>query len=104
MLESAKLKTLELGYKSFSKQAGLPTQSDRLQQIGFGKSVSAKAVWANLKYVEKYSGYRYNKDGTIIVTDDWKNKGHVSIPKKYRPYAVVQLSLIHIWMWIRDRP
>ena len=90
MLESAKLKALERGYKSFSKQAGLPTQSDRLQQLGFGKSISSKAVWANLKYVEKYSGYRYNKDGTIIVTDDWKNKGHVSIPKKYRPYAVVQ--------------
>lgn len=90
MLESAKLKTLERGYKEFCKHAGLPTQNDRLQQLGFGKSVSAKAVWANLKYVEKYSGYRYNKDGTIIVTDDWKNKGHVSIPKKYRPYAVVQ--------------
>ena len=24
------------------------------------------------------------------MTDDWKNKGHVSIPKTYRPYAVVQ--------------
>ena len=44
---AVRLKTLERGYKEFSRAAGLPTQQDRLQQFGFGRSVSAKAVWEN---------------------------------------------------------
>ena len=40
--------------------------------------------------VDPYSKIRYNPDGTIVVTDDWTNKGHQSIPKYYRPNAVLE--------------
>ena len=40
--------------------------------------------------VDPYSKIRYNSDGTIVVTDDWTNKGHQSIPKYYRPNAVLE--------------
>lgn len=36
-------------------------------------------------------GYKYNKDGTIVVTDNHKGE-HFSIPKKYKPYSVVETS------------
>ena len=40
--------------------------------------------------VDPYSKIRYNPDGTIVVTDDWTNKGHQSIPKYYHPNAVLE--------------
>ena len=40
--------------------------------------------------VDPYSKIRYNSDGTIVVTDDWTNKGHQSIPKYYHPNAVLE--------------
>ena len=49
MTESVKLKALERGYRDFSKLANLPTQNDRLQMLGFDRSVSSKAVWARWK-------------------------------------------------------
>lgn len=90
MTESVKLKALERGYRDFSKLADLPTQNDRLQMLGFDRSVSSKAVWANNRYLAKYSGYRYTEKGTIVVTDDWKDKDHFRLPPKYRPYAVIE--------------
>lgn len=47
MAYSARLKSIERGYRNFSKAANLPTQNARTQVTGFGKSASQKAVWAN---------------------------------------------------------
>lgn len=66
----------------------LHRRRDREQVVGFDKKVSAKAVAAN-KYVEKYSGFRYNKKGNIIVTDDRTRNKNQTIPKQYRPFAVM---------------
>lgn len=35
------------------------------------------------------TGYNYNEDGTIVVTHDWKGQ-HVSIPREFESYAVVE--------------
>lgn len=35
-------------------------------------------------------GFSYHDDGTMVVTDDWKSKGKVIIPKLYNPYAVIE--------------
>lgn len=35
-------------------------------------------------------GFSYHDDGTMVVTDDWKSKGKVTIPKLYNPYAVIE--------------
>lgn len=51
---SVRLKRLEQGYREFSNAAGLHTRSDRLQMVGFGRSTSAKAVWANKKQQNKW--------------------------------------------------
>ena len=93
---SVKLKKKENKLKDFTNQTGLKRDKFREQVFanetgkGYGKSVSAKAVWENKKELDKYKKYHYNKNGIIIVTDDWKNKNHPSIPKKYKPHAVVE--------------
>lgn len=82
--KEAKLKSYIDGYKDLHRR------KDREQVVGFDKTISASASAANKKYIEKYSSYHYNKGGTIVVTDDWTNKGKSAIPKKYRPYAVIE--------------
>lgn len=44
----------------------------------------------NGKEVEKYTGYHYNENGTIVVTDDWKPLGKMTTPSRYKPYAVLE--------------
>lgn len=88
---SIRLRRLKNYYEDFSSKAGLKTQYERTQAAGWGKKISSKSS----KIVEKYNKYHYNKDGTIKVTDDWKDKGKTSILKKYRPNAVVETKTIY---------
>lgn len=46
---SIRLKQQESKYKEFSKVANIPTEKDRLQVLGFNRSVAQKSVWANKK-------------------------------------------------------
>lgn len=39
-------------------------------------------------FIDKYSKVRYHENGTVVVTDVWKE--HRSIPNVYRPNAVVE--------------
>lgn len=87
---SIKLKRQEAKLNDFCDKTGLLKDNARVQKYGFGRSTAQKAVWVNKKEVEKYTKYHYNKDGTIVVTDDWKGKKANNIPKKYKPYAVVE--------------
>ena len=87
--ESVKLKKAEKKLDTFLSQTG-NLDTTRTWVNGFGRSTAQKAVWANKKEVDKYSALHYNKDGTIIVTDDWKAKGKVNIPQKYKPNAVIE--------------
>ncbi len=88
---AVRLKRLTDGYEDFSRRANLPTQEERMRVFGYTAEIEDKIVTIQRKMVGKYAGYRYNEDGTIVVTDDWKGQGHKSIPKKYRPYAVVEI-------------
>lgn len=67
----------------------LHRHKDREQVVGFDKRISAQAVAANKKKVEKYTKYGYNKNGTIVVTDDKTNLKSYSVPAAYKPFAVV---------------
>ncbi len=49
---SVKLKSQEATYKNFAEKTGLPAENDRLRTIGFGKSLSQKAVWGNKNNAE----------------------------------------------------
>lgn len=87
---AAKLKDAEKQLKGFCKQTGRRNDTFRTQVHGFGRSEAQKAVQAVKQEVDKYKKIRYNKDGTIIVTDDWKSRGKVSVLRKYKPNAVVE--------------
>ena len=87
---AVKLKVGETRLREYvGKNDQLHRRKDREQLVGFDRSISAKAVAAN-KFVDKYGRVKYNKDGTVIITDNWKNRGHVSIPKNYRKNAIIE--------------
>ena len=75
--ESIKLRRQREMYREFSHKAHLPTQEDRMQVLGFGHSMSSKAVWAernnefvigrsigakanNYQIIDKNTGLIYN--------------------------------------------
>ena len=75
---------------TFANIAGLKTRKKLLR-----RSISGKSFTAEKNAVTKYARIRYNKNGTIIVTDDWKSRGKVSIPRKYKANAVVETQTEH---------
>lgn len=87
---SVKLKNKERQLRDFLEKTGQLPDNARTQVLGFGRSTAQKAVWAEKKEVDKYKRFHYNKNGTIIITDDWKSKEHVRIPTKYKPFAVIE--------------
>lgn len=82
---AAKVKQWQDAQKDFVRQTGIKRQSAREQIAGYEQREAAQSRAA----LAKYAKYRYNKDGTIIPTDDWTGRGHTSIPTTYRPHAVV---------------
>lgn len=84
-IDQTKLRMQNANYKRFSEAAGLRTQRERVQVAGFGRKEAAEAQ----KAVAKYSKVRYNKDGTVVVTDDWTGKSHPHLSPTYTPNAVV---------------
>ncbi len=96
---AVKLKGKEAKLKDFCAQTGLDRDKFREQVFAtgtengiknWGKSVSQKAVYANKRMVDIYTKYLYNKDGTIIVTDNWIEKQVHKLPIKYKPFAVIE--------------
>lgn len=85
---SGKLKQWNDRYKDFCSKTGLKPQRQRLSIESFKRY--GGTTKRTEKELEKYKQFRYHKNGTIFVTDDWKGKGKVSIPKEYRPFAVVE--------------
>lgn len=82
---SAKIQQWQDRQRNFVRQTGLKRQYDREQVAGFGKKEAA----AVRKDLAKYEKYRYNKAGTIVVTDDWTEEDHPHLPTTYRPFAVI---------------
>ena len=91
LIDQTKLRMQNANYKRFSEAAGLRTQRERVQVAGFGRKEAAEAQ----KAVAKYSKVRYNKDGTVVVTDDWSNQEKSTPPRKFRPNAVLQTKTVH---------
>ena len=92
---SVELKKAEKELQDFCNQIDVRNDKFRTEVNGFGRSEAQRAVWANRKEVDKYTQFRYNKDGTIVITDDWKGKGKVTIPKRYKPFAVIETQTTH---------
>ena len=90
LTDSIKLTRLNQEYARYNKAMGFKSRAQRLETVGWNRSIANKATSAYRKEVEKYRAIRYNENGTIIVTDDWKSKGKVTIPRKYKPNAVLE--------------
>ena len=86
---SKKIREWQGQLRDFTDQTGLKRQSAREQVAGFGRSQAARATQKAKKELEKYTAFHYNKNGTIVVTDDWRDIKHPSVKKRYKPYAVV---------------
>lgn len=89
---SAKIKSWQEREKDFLKQTGFKKQAGRSQVGNYGKSDAQKTNWENRKSIDKYKEIRYNKDGSIIVTDDRTNEERPSILPVYKPNAVVDTT------------
>ncbi len=83
---AAKIREWQEKEKDFLRQTGRKADADRATVAEFSWQDGKNAR----KELAKYEKYRYNKDGTIVVTDDWKSRGKVTIPRQYRPFAVVE--------------
>ena len=90
--DAVKYRALNEKYRAFSEKAGLPLQQDRMRVEEFDSKTAREAERAAEKEVAKYSSYHYNEDGTIVVTDDWRERQHPTIPLKYKPFAVVDTT------------
>lgn len=86
---SVKLAQWRATERDFCKQTGLDQDGFRSQAEGFGRSQASRSTWENRKEIEKYAQIRYNKDGTIVVTDDWTDKKNPHLEAEYKPNAVV---------------
>lgn len=89
---SAKITEWNRRQKDFLEQTGLKADGMRVA-VGKGSTPKEAERVALLKQkeIEKYSQYRYNKNGTIVVTDDWTKKEHPKVSAEYKPYAVVDV-------------
>lgn len=81
----SKIVTLKAQYKAVSEASGLKQRAERMVVEGYRTE----------KNLDLYSKVRYNKDGTVVVTDDWKSKGKVTIPKRYMPNAIVETQTVY---------
>ena len=89
---SARITEWNRRQKDFLEQTGLKADGTRVA-VGKGSTPKEAERVALLKEkeIEKYSQYRYNKNGTIVVTDDWTKKEHPKVSAEYKPYAVVDV-------------
>ena len=91
LTDQVRLTRLNQEYRRFNAAMGFKSRAERLEVIGWGRKQAALYC----KELEKYSTIHYNKNGTIVVTDDWKSKGKVTIPQKYKPNAVIETNTVY---------
>ena len=95
LTDRIKLARLNQEYTRFNKAMGFKSRAERLEVIGWSRRQAGKASYAYRKELEKYNRIHYNKNGTIVVTDDWKSKGKVTIPQKYKSNAVIETNTVY---------
>ena len=91
LTDQVRLTRLNQEYQRFNAAMSFKSRAERLEVIGWGRKQAALYC----KELEKYSTIHYNKNGTIVVTDDWKSKGKVTIPQKYKPNAAIETNTVY---------
>ena len=80
-------------YKQFAEAMGLKPQMKRVYIDGLGRVApgrGVKPIMPKHRSVAKYDKLYYNRDGSLVVTNDWTGQKHPSVPKQFKPYAVVE--------------
>lgn len=90
--ESIKLRRQREMYRDFSHKAHLPTQEDRIQVLGFDRSMSSKAVWEERKFTIA------QEHAKMIANIKEKSgvKGSLNIPPKAIDTAILLFDDAHI--------
>ena len=86
---AVKLRQARQNLAAFVRETGGRNDSARTFVSGFGRSEASRATAQARREVEKYTAYRYNRDGTIVVTDDRTSEVHPRLDPTYKPFAVV---------------
>lgn len=81
-----KVKEAQRRLREHCEQNSLAMRSDRTQVLGYNRHISGKATAA----AKPPTGYRHHKDGTIVVTHDWKHMKKASIPSSLPPFSVLE--------------
>lgn len=86
---AVKLRQARQSLAQFVKDTGGRNDSARTFVSGFGRSQAGRATAQAQREIEKYTAYRYNKDGTVVVTDDRTGAARPRVDATYKPFAVV---------------
>lgn len=86
---AVQLKAARQKLAAFVRDTGGRADSPRTGVAGFGRSAASKATAQARREIEKYNAYHYNKDRTIVVTDNRTDEAHPKIKATYKPFAVV---------------
>lgn len=87
--QSIRLRRLRETYDDFSHKAHLPTQYDRAQVLGYGRSVSGKAVWASSGLFR-----RSGNPGVFSVLPERMSKKHVREVAKEAGISLKGITLV----------
>lgn len=78
-------------YKAFSDAMSIKPQMNRVYIDGLGRVAPGRSMGpAKRRNVVKYDNLHYNDDGSLVVTNDWTGQKHPSVPKQFKPYAVIE--------------
>lgn len=86
---AVKLRQARQELAQFISQTGGRADSARTFVSGFSRSQASRATAQAKREIEKYTAYRYNKDGTVVVTDDCTGASRPRVDAVYKPFAVV---------------
>lgn len=82
-------------YREIFKDTNMLKSFEDFTWMKYNNPEGYKALTAQYREMNSlYKEYRYNRDGTIRITDDWKGE-HKSIPRDYKPFAVIEKSATH---------
>ena len=84
-----RLKQAQQALSAYLDQTDGKVDASRTTVPGFGRKEGKEATEVAKQEIEKYSAYRYNKDKTVVVTDDRTGNAHPRTNVTYKPFAVV---------------
>lgn len=77
-------------YKAAFGDTKMLKSLDEFLEMKYNKPRAWQALKEQYKEISSlYKEYHYNPDGTLRITDDWKGL-HQSLPREYKPFAVIE--------------